>query len=165
MKAFAAFALFACACARMEPVPAEAPKAQPTDPAAVDAVKQVSQDMGDAMVAGDIAKLDRIYGDDFATVGSSGVVVTKKTLLNDFESFHDKLVWYETGPIDVQVFGHVAVAQGGVKEKTRAVSSLGWISSKTARADGWSCGAQAPESLLPIHPWINPPIRRWSRAS
>jgi ketosteroid isomerase-like protein len=115
MKTFAAFTLIACACAG--PVPAETPKPPPNDAAAVDAIKQVSQDMGDAMVAGDIGKLDRIYADDFATVGSSGALITKKTLLNDFESFHDKLVSFETGPIDVQVFGLVAVAQGSVREK------------------------------------------------
>jgi uncharacterized protein (TIGR02246 family) len=83
----------------------------------VDAIKQVEQGMGDAMVAGDIDKLSQIYADDFATVGSSGKVITKETLLNDFKSFHDKLEWFENGPMDVRVFGNVAVANGTVKEK------------------------------------------------
>jgi uncharacterized protein (TIGR02246 family) len=83
----------------------------------VDAIKQVEQDMGDAMVAGDIDKLSQIYADDFATVGSSGKVITRETLLNDFKSFHDKLEWFENGPMDVRVFGNVAVANGTVKEK------------------------------------------------
>ena len=95
---------------------AEAP--QPSkDPTAVNAVKQLEQDMGDAMVRVDIDKLKQIYADDFATVGSDGKMTTKKDLLSDFESFHDKLEWYENGPIDVRVFGNVAVAQGFVKEK------------------------------------------------
>jgi ketosteroid isomerase-like protein len=92
--------------------------AQPSkDPAAVNAVKQLEQDMGDAMVRVDIDKLNQIYADDFATVGSSGRIITKKDLLRDFESFHDKLESFENGPIDVQVFGDVAVAYASVIEK------------------------------------------------
>ena len=70
------------------------------------------------MVAGDIDKLNQIYADDFATVGSSGKLITKEALLNDFKSFHDKLEWFENGPMDVQVFGNVAVACASVKEKS-----------------------------------------------
>jgi ketosteroid isomerase-like protein len=92
-------------------------QAQPKDTSAVDTIKQLEQDMGNAMIAGDIDKLNQIYADDFATVGSSGKVVTKETLLTDFKSFHDKLEWFENGPIDVQVFGNVAVACARVKEK------------------------------------------------
>lgn len=91
---------------------------QPTeDSAAVSAVKLLEQEMGDAMVRVDIDKLKEIYADDFATVGSSGTIFTKKDLLRDFESSHDKLVSFENGPIEVQVFGDVAVALGSVSEK------------------------------------------------
>ena len=88
-----------------------------SDPTSVDTIKQLEQDMGNAMVAGDIEKLSQIYANGFRTVGSDGNVVTKEALLTDFKSFHDKLEWFENGPIDVQVFGNVALAQGGVKEK------------------------------------------------
>src|SRR5438477_8328522 len=94
--------------------PLEAPS---NDPAAVDAVKQVGQDMGDAMVAGDIDKLNQIFADDWAAVDSSGKIFTKESLLSDFKSGKHKLEWFENGPVDVQVFGDVAVAQGSVKEK------------------------------------------------
>jgi uncharacterized protein (TIGR02246 family) len=88
------------------------------DPAAVEAIKQLGQDMGNAMVAGDIAKLNQIFADDWATVGiTSGKMITKEKVLNDFRSGKDKLVSFELGPIDVQVFGDVAVAHGGVTEK------------------------------------------------
>ncbi len=87
------------------------------DPTDVDAIKQLGQDMGNAMVAGDIDKLNQIFADDWATVESSGKIVTKETMLTDFKSFHDKLEWFEIGPIDVQVYGDVAVANGTVKEK------------------------------------------------
>ena len=92
-------------------------QAQPKGTTAVDTIKQLEQEMGDAMIAGDINKLNQIYSDDWATVGTSGKVITKATLLSDFKSFHDKLEWFENGPIDVQVFGNVAVACATVKEK------------------------------------------------
>ena len=115
MKSVIASALLGCACFGL--ILADSPKAQSEDPAVIDAVKQIEQDMGKAMVAGDIDKLSQIYADDFATIGSSGEISTKHDLLSDFASFHDKLWWFENGPMDVQVFGNVAVAQGSVKEK------------------------------------------------
>ena len=87
------------------------------DPTVVNALKKLEQDMGDAMVRVDIDALNQIYADDFATIGSSGKIITKKDLLTDFESFHDKLESFESGPMDVQVFGNVAVIHGSVTEK------------------------------------------------
>ena len=114
MKTLIAPVLSTCVCVGV----VLAGPAQPSkDPAAVNAVKQLEQDMGDAMVRVDIDKLNQIYADDFATVGSSGRIITKKDLLRDFESFHDKLESFENGPIDVQVFGDVAVAYASVIEK------------------------------------------------
>jgi ketosteroid isomerase-like protein len=87
------------------------------DPAVIEAVRKVERDMGDAMVAVDIDKLNQIFADDWATIGSSGRIITKEKVLQDFKSGKDKLVSYENGPIDVQVFGDVAVAHAGVTEK------------------------------------------------
>jgi ketosteroid isomerase-like protein len=112
MKKLIACVLFAGVCVAV--VLAKMPSKDATD---IEAVKQVEQGMGDAMVAGNIEKLSQIYADDFVTVGSDHKVITKETLLTDFKSFHDKLEWYENGPMDVQLFGDVAVANGTVKEK------------------------------------------------
>ena len=87
------------------------------DPADIEAIKQLGQDMGDAMVAADIDKLNQIFADDWATVGASGKVVTKESILRDFKSGKDKLISFELGPIDVQVLGDAAVAHGSVTEK------------------------------------------------
>jgi len=114
---FSAFVWWASASIRRAAATARGTNAPASDPASVDTIKQLEQEMGNAMVAGDIDKLNQIYADDFATVGSSGKVITKETLLSDFKSFHDKLEWFENGPIDVQVFGNVAVACASVKEK------------------------------------------------
>jgi ketosteroid isomerase-like protein len=115
MQKFVGAVLFTSLCAGL--VLAQPLEAPSNDPAAVDAVKQVGQDMGDAMVAGDIDKLNQIFADDWATVDSSGKIFTKESLLSDFKSGKHKLEWFENGPVDVQVFGDVAVAQGSVKEK------------------------------------------------
>jgi len=115
---------------------------QAKDTSDVDAVKQVEQTMGSAMVAGDVDKLNQIYADNFATIGSDGKVVTKETLLTDFESFHDKLEWFENGPMDVQVFGNVAVAQGSVKERRSwngkdTSGEFAWMDLLERRAGKW----------------------------
>jgi ketosteroid isomerase-like protein len=88
-----------------------------SDPTDVDTIKQLEQEIGDAMVAVDIDRLSQIYADDWATIGSSGTIVTKENLLHDFKSFHDKLESFDLGPMEVQVFGDVAVAHGSVTEK------------------------------------------------
>jgi ketosteroid isomerase-like protein len=117
-------------------------QAQPKDTSDVDTVKQLEQDIGNALVAGDIDKLNQIYADDWATVVSSGRVVTKETLLSDLKPLHDKLKWFENGPMDVQVFGNVALACASVKEKrTRdgkdTSSESVWVDLLEKRAGKW----------------------------
>jgi ketosteroid isomerase-like protein len=94
----------------------DSPKAVP-DPSAAEEIRKLEQDIGDAMVAVDLEKLDQAYADDFAAVGSSGELFHKGDLLDDFKSGEHKLVSFELGPVNVQAFGDVAVAQAGVKEK------------------------------------------------
>jgi len=115
MQKFVGAVLFTSQCAGL--VLAQPLEAPSNDPVVIDAVKQVGQDMGDAMVAGDMDKLNQIFADDWATVASSGKISTKEGLLSDLKSGKHKLTWFENGPTDVQVFGDVAVAQGSVKEK------------------------------------------------
>src|SRR5690349_3064671 len=97
------------------PVLADWPKVQSKDPADIEAVKQVELDLGNFQISGDFDKYSQLYADDFAIVVSSGNVVDKKKLLS--AGFPDKLVWFETGPMDIQVFGNVALGQGVVREK------------------------------------------------
>jgi len=131
----------------------------------IDAVKQVEQDMGRAMIAGDTSKLIQIYADDFAIFGSSGKMITKQDLVSDFESFHDKLEWYENGPIDVQVFGNVAVAQGFVKEKRKrngkdTSGEFAWMDLLEKRAGKWvvvnSAAARVVSAEWPEAEFKNP---------
>jgi ketosteroid isomerase-like protein len=83
----------------------------------VETIKQFEQQVGDAMVAGNIEKLNQSYADDWATLTSSGKIFTKESLLEDFKSGKHKLVSFETGPMNVQVLGDVAEVQASVSEK------------------------------------------------
>ena len=68
------------------------------------------------MMAGDSRKLDQMFADDWVSLGSSGKIATKDSVLSGFKSGTDKQ-GVQLGPIDVQVFGNVAVAHGAVTEK------------------------------------------------
>jgi ketosteroid isomerase-like protein len=116
---------------------------QPTnDPAVLNAVKQVELDMGEAMVRVDLDRLNQIYAEDFATIGSSGKIITKSDILRDFQSSHDKLESYENGPMDIQVFGNVAVVHGSTSEKRirygkDASGEFVWMDLLEKRAGKW----------------------------
>jgi len=107
-------------------------------------IKQIEKDIGDAMVATDIDKLGQFFADDWATTVPAGktAVVTKQTILREFGSGNDKLESFELGPIDVQVFGNVAIAHGSSTEKrTRngrdASGEFVWMDILEKRAGKW----------------------------
>jgi len=146
MKTFAVWGLFACVCVGVvladSPKARFSPKAPFNDPTDLATIKQIEQEMGDAIVAVDIEKLNRIYADDFAIVGSAGKIITKEGLFQYIESGKYKLVSYELGPMDVQVLGNVAVGHGAVTEKRIAdgkeVSVDGvWMDLFEKRAGKW----------------------------
>ena len=117
-------------------------QAQWNDPAVVEALKQIEWDMGHAMVAVDLEKLNRIFADDWTSIGASGAVVTKEKMLRDSQSVHDRLEAFELGPMDVQVKGDVAVVHGSVTEKrTRGGKDVGgeyvWMDLMEKRNGTW----------------------------
>jgi len=143
MKTYSLPVLLACAC--VAPASAGSSEAAASkDANDIAVIKQVERDIGDAMVAVDIDKLGRIFADDWATTVPAGktATVSKETLLRDFESGNDKLEAFELGPIDVQVFGNVAIAHGSSTEKrTRnghdASGQFVWMDILEKRAGNW----------------------------
>ena len=94
------------------------------------------------MVAVDLEKLNRIFADDWTSIGASGAVVTKEKVLGNFKSGVDRLEAFELGPMDVQVKGNVAVVHGSVTEKrTRAGKDVGgeyvWMDLMEKRNGTW----------------------------
>jgi ketosteroid isomerase-like protein len=86
-------------------------------PSDIDTIKHLEQELGDATVAVDMDRLKQIFADDWESIGTSGKIYNKESALGDMKSGQDKLESFENGPMDVQVFGDVAVAQGSVSEK------------------------------------------------
>ena len=115
MKRLIAWVLVAAACVGM--AAAGSAQTQWNDPAVVETLKQLERDMGQAMVAVDIEKLNRIFADDWTAIGSSGAVVTKEKMLSNFKAGDHRLEAFELGPMDVQVKANVAVVHGSVTEK------------------------------------------------
>ena len=56
---------------------ADSPKEQSQGPTVVETIKQLERDMGDAMVAANLDKLNQILADDWAMIERSGKIVTK----------------------------------------------------------------------------------------
>ena len=115
MKTFLGVLVLAWSC--MLPQMARAAEAPAQDGDEVEALKRLGQQMGDAMVARDIATLDRIFADDWVSVGASGKVVTKESVLQGFKSGGDTLDSFVLGPMDVLVLGNIASVKGTVTEK------------------------------------------------
>ena len=132
--------LVAVACVAV--APAGSAQAQWNDPAVVQTLKQLERDMGQAMVAVDVETLNRIFADDWTSIGASGAVVTKEKVLLRFKSGDDRLEAFELGPMDVQVKGNVAVVHGSVTEKrTRAGTDISgeyvWMDLMEKRNGTW----------------------------
>ena len=86
MKIFALPVLLACAC--LAPASASSSEAATSkDATDIAVIKQIEKDIGDAMVAVDIAKLSQIFADDWVTTVPAGkmATVTKETILRDFQ--------------------------------------------------------------------------------
>jgi hypothetical protein len=115
MKTFLGVLVLAWSC--IVPQMARAAEAPAQDSGEVEALKRLGQQMGDAMVARDIAVLDRIFADDWVSVGASGKVVTKESVLQGFKSGGDTLDSFVLGPMDVLVLGNIASVKGTVTEK------------------------------------------------
>jgi ketosteroid isomerase-like protein len=139
------FLVFFFACASIAPSSVNAAEAAaPKYARDIAAIKQLERDMGDAMVAADIGRLGGMFADDWVTTVPAGKVaaVTKESILRDFGSGNDRLEAFELGPIDVQVFGDVAIAQGSsIEKRTRngrdASGQFVWVDILEKRAGKW----------------------------
>ena len=65
-----------------------------------------------AIKAGDTAKLESIYADDYVSTGPSGVFRTKALVMEDFKSGKLKVESMSSDDIRVRVHGDTAIATG-----------------------------------------------------
>ncbi|MFL6606312.1 MAG: nuclear transport factor 2 family protein [Steroidobacteraceae bacterium] len=115
MEHLVAAALFACVCVGL--VSPNPPEASSNGSSVADTLKQLEQDLGDAMVAVDAGKLNQILADDWEAIGISGKISTRESVLANLKSGKDKLESFEIGSMDVRVVGNVAAVHGSVTEK------------------------------------------------
>ena len=123
---------------------AHADKAPSTAPSVAETLKQLEQDLGDAIKALDTDKLNQILADDWRSVGYAGKISSKKSFLSNLQSgkSHARLKSFEIGPMDVKVLGNVAVVQGSVTE-TRITDGEestfkgAWMDVFEKRGDRW----------------------------
>ena len=159
MKNLVGSILFACICVGL--VSANPPEVPTKGASVADTLKQLEQDMGDAMVAVDIDELNRILADDWSMLGCAGQISTKESFLADLRSGTSKLESFAMGPIDVTVSGNVALVQGTVTEK----STAGGVDSSSMfvrmdvfakRGDKWVViRSQSGKGWLPYRPrWL-----------
>src|SRR6266487_714972 len=139
-KKFVGTVLFACLCVGL--VLANPSEVGSKGASVADTLKQLEQDLGDAIKAADTDKLNQILADDWVELGGSGRFYTRESVLSILKSGNDKLESFELGPMDVKVLGDVAVVQGSVTEKrtTNGEDSSGkrvFMDSLVKRGDKW----------------------------
>jgi ketosteroid isomerase-like protein len=133
------------ACASIAPVSANSAEAAASkDANDIAVIQQIEKVRGVALVAVDIDKLSQMFADDWVTTVPAGktATVTKESILSDLKSGNDKLEAFELGPMDVQVFGDIAIAHGSSTEKrTRnghdASGQFVWMDILEKRAGKW----------------------------
>jgi ketosteroid isomerase-like protein len=138
MKRILALPLSAFICG-VSPAAPPQPDNHPDD---VRAIRQLEQDMGDAMVTGDIEKLKAIWADDWFIASASGRIYDKTAVVGNYKVGIVTLRSFVLGPMDVQVFGDIAICQGSATEsKSREGKDMSgvyvWTDILKKRTDRW----------------------------
>ena len=140
MKALMESVRFACLCiGLLLAIPYEV---RSNELSVADTLRQLEQDMGEAIKSVDADKLSQILADDWSMLGYAGGTSTKESILAHVRSGHYRLESFAIGRMDVVVLDHVAVVQGSSTEKstTRGVDSSGnfiWMDVFEKRGDKW----------------------------
>ena len=117
MKKLVGAILMACMCVGQVVAQAKKhPAAAAQTPQQI--VKQLEHDWVDAVKTGNAEKLSQVLADDWTGLNFQGSKDTKQSILADLKSGATKLESFEFGPMDVAVFGNVAVVQGSDTEKS-----------------------------------------------
>ena len=128
-------------CLSLDTVLAQPSSVSSQGPSVADTIKQREQNLADAMIAGDIAKLNQIVADDWIE-GYPGKTANKAKFLDGIKSGKKKLEACEFGPRDVKVLGDVAVLQGSVTETRisdgqRSTIRVAYMDVWVKRGDKW----------------------------
>lgn len=87
-------------------------------------VLQCDAEMAEAVVAGDLKRLEEIYADDYVYVGSDGTLVTRSQRLEGFRSGALRYLSTKHTGATVRVYGETAIVQGQTRSKVVAGERL-----------------------------------------
>jgi uncharacterized protein (TIGR02246 family) len=82
-------------------------------------IRRLDSERSQAIVLGDTATLERIYADDYSSVGTSGAVRNKAQAIADNKSGSLKIESQSFDNVNVRVYGDAAVITGVVTQKGR----------------------------------------------
>jgi len=80
-------------------------------------IRRLDSERSQATVRGDTATLERIYADDYSTVGTSGAVRNKAQAIADNKSGALKIESQSFDNVNVRVYGDAAVITGVATQK------------------------------------------------
>lgn len=80
-------------------------------------IRRLETERSQASLRRDTATLERIYADDFSTVGSSGAVRNKAQLMVDYKSGAMKVESQSFDDVIVRVYGDSAIVTGQTTQK------------------------------------------------
>jgi hypothetical protein len=109
--------LFVCVCLGLMSVRTAYP--QTSNSVSEQAVRQLERELSDAQMTGNADKVSQLLADGYIALDDNGTKLTKKQLIDLLKSGAMKMDSAELGPMDVTVFGNVAVVQGSDTEKYR----------------------------------------------
>ncbi|HYE72519.1 MAG TPA: nuclear transport factor 2 family protein [Blastocatellia bacterium] len=132
------FTILLFALSVIAPAQANAVKQPPQD-SIEEELKQIETSRTQAIKAGDVKTLDKIYADDFAGVASGGRAVNKGQLMELFKRV-DPRVTFTTDDLKVRLFGETGIVTGRVTGKMQAgevVSAFSYLHVYVKREGRW----------------------------
>ena len=112
-----------------------------------DAVKQAEQSFAKAIVAKDLATLEKLLGDDLSYNHSDGRHDTKATYIDNLKTGKQKYEKAEPADLSVKIYGNTAVLTGVLKVVTDRPISLSILHVYVKRGSQWQLVAHQSARL------------------
>jgi ketosteroid isomerase-like protein len=117
-------------------------------------VRKAEEELTSALLRGDVSALGRIYADDYAHIGTDGVLSHKSDRISEFETGLRKITYLRREDVQVSIYGTVALVrdvdtvQGSFRGKDtggRARATRIWLKQQ----QGWRLVAAQVTALSP----------------
>ena len=118
-------------------------------------IAELNREWADAIVKGDMARLDRLFADDMTVVSGNGTIRDKAAEMDDLKPTADiKTYFFNTEDVKIRVYGDSAVLTGHAKWrinlKGRDIDNERRYTSVFVKKDGrWQIVAQHLSRIAP----------------